>query len=73
MPSGNRQRRPDPCTTSPASRHRADEAGWWCCHLAVAGGDLLAADLDKVISAGWYATKEQICKGADTTKVPACK
>jgi len=34
---------------------------------------LLADDLDKVISAGWYATKEQICKDADTTKVPDCK
>jgi D-xylose transport system substrate-binding protein len=34
---------------------------------------LLADDLDKVISAGWYVTKEQICKGVDTTKVPDCK
>jgi D-xylose transport system substrate-binding protein len=32
-----------------------------------------AETLDKVISAGWYATKADICKGADTTKVPACK
>ncbi len=32
-----------------------------------------AETLDKVITAGWYATKDQICKGADTTKVPACK
>jgi D-xylose transport system substrate-binding protein len=32
-----------------------------------------ADTLDKVISAGWYATKADICKGADTTKVPACK
>jgi len=34
---------------------------------------LLADDLDKVISAGWYVTKDQICKGVDTTKVPDCK
>ena len=26
---------------------------------------------DKVISAGWYVTKEQICEGVDTAKVPA--
>jgi len=32
-----------------------------------------AETLDKVISAGWYATKDQICKGADTAKVPPCK
>jgi D-xylose transport system substrate-binding protein len=32
-----------------------------------------AETLDKVITAGWYATKDQICKGADTAKVPACK
>jgi D-xylose transport system substrate-binding protein len=34
---------------------------------------LLADDLDKVISAGWYVTKEQICKDVDTTKVADCK
>ena len=34
---------------------------------------LVADDLDKVISAGWYVTKDQICKGVDTTKVPDCK
>ena len=34
---------------------------------------LLADDLDKVISAGWYVTKEKICEGVDTTKVPDCK
>jgi D-xylose transport system substrate-binding protein len=34
---------------------------------------LLQADLGKVISAGWYATKDQICKGADVAVVPACK
>jgi D-xylose transport system substrate-binding protein len=34
---------------------------------------LLADDLDKVISAGWYVTKDQICKDVDTTKVPDCK
>jgi D-xylose transport system substrate-binding protein len=34
---------------------------------------ITAETLDKVISAGWYATKDQICKGADTTKVAACK
>jgi D-xylose transport system substrate-binding protein len=32
-----------------------------------------AETLDKVISAGWYVTKAEICAGADTTKVPACK
>jgi hypothetical protein len=26
-----------------------------------------------VITAGWYATKDQICKGADTAVVTACK
>jgi len=31
-----------------------------------------AETLDKVTT-GWYATKDQICKGADATKVPACK
>jgi D-xylose transport system substrate-binding protein len=34
---------------------------------------LLQADLGKVITAGWYATKDQICKGADATVVTACK
>jgi D-xylose transport system substrate-binding protein len=34
---------------------------------------LTADKLDLVIKAGWYATKADICKGADTTKVPACK
>jgi len=34
---------------------------------------LLQADLGKVITAGWYATKDQICKGADTAVVTACK
>jgi D-xylose transport system substrate-binding protein len=34
---------------------------------------IMAETLDKVITAGWYATKADICKGADTTKVPACK
>ena len=34
---------------------------------------LLQADLGKVITAGWYATKDQICKGADTAGVTACK
>ena len=32
-----------------------------------------AETLDKVITAGWYVTKAEICAGADTTKVPACK
>ena len=32
-----------------------------------------AETLDKVIKAGWYVTKADICAGADTTKVPACK
>ena len=32
-----------------------------------------AETLDKVINAGWYVTKADICAGADTTKVPACK
>jgi D-xylose transport system substrate-binding protein len=31
-----------------------------------------ADTLDLVISAGWYVTKEEICEGADTTKVPDC-
>jgi D-xylose transport system substrate-binding protein len=30
-------------------------------------------NIDKVITAGWYVTKDQICKNVDTTKVPACK
>jgi len=34
---------------------------------------LLQADLGKVITAGWYATKDQICKGADASVVTACK
>jgi D-xylose transport system substrate-binding protein len=34
---------------------------------------LLQADLGKVITAGWYATKDQICKGADAAVVTACK
>jgi D-xylose transport system substrate-binding protein len=34
---------------------------------------LLQADIGKVITAGWYATKDQICKGADASVVTACK
>ena len=34
---------------------------------------LVVGDLAKVFTAGWYATKEQICKGADTAVAIACK
>jgi D-xylose transport system substrate-binding protein len=34
---------------------------------------ITAADMQKVFDAGWWATKEVVCKDADTTLTPACK